>query len=144
MLLYSIWSDSVSGRCFILIHVAQVSLEIALVIFVFVLAVTVLYYGFRPGDGYLLLLTPLLFFLRIPYVVPLVVGLSGSLVSIVPVCSGVCAIQNPLNAMKTAMSRKARPVHWCRPGHLRRIAGTSCINPPSVMTALGQHMDGED
>ena len=36
---------------FILIHVAQVSLEIALVIFVFVLAVTVLYYGFRPGDG---------------------------------------------------------------------------------------------
>ena len=69
---------------FILIHVAQVSLEIALVIFVFVLAVTVLYYGF------LLLLTPLLFFLRIPYVVPLVVGLSGSLVSIVPVCSGVC------------------------------------------------------
>lgn len=48
------------------------SLEIALVIFVFVLAVTVLYYGFRPGDGYLLLLTPLLFFLRIPHVVPLV------------------------------------------------------------------------
>ena len=54
---------------FILIHVAQVSLEIALVIFVFMLSVTVLYYGFRPGDGYLLLLTPLLFFLRIPYVV---------------------------------------------------------------------------
>ena len=42
---------------FILIHVAQVSLEIALIIFVFMLAVTVLYYGFRPGDGYLLLLT---------------------------------------------------------------------------------------
>ena len=70
---------------FILIHVSQVSLEIALIIFVFMLAVTVLYYGFRPGDGYLLLLTPLLFFLRIPYVVPLVVGLSGSLV-----CCGVC------------------------------------------------------
>ena len=35
---------------FILIHVAQVSLEIALVIFVFVLAVTVLYYGFRPSN----------------------------------------------------------------------------------------------
>ena len=61
-----------------------------LIIFVCMLAVTVLYYGFRPGDGYLLLLTPLLFFLRIPYVVPLVVGLSGSLVSIVPVCCGVC------------------------------------------------------
>ena len=43
---------------FILIHVSLVSLEIALIIFVFMLAVTVLYYGFRPGDGYLLLLTP--------------------------------------------------------------------------------------
>ena len=49
-----------------------------------------LYYGFRPGDGYLLLITPMLFFLNLPYVVPLVVGLSGSLVSIVPVCCGVC------------------------------------------------------
>ena len=76
---------------FILIHVAQVSLEIALVIFVFVLAVTVLYYGFRPGDGYLLLLTPLLFFLRIPYVVPrcgrtFLEALCPSFL----VCSGVC------------------------------------------------------
>jgi hypothetical protein len=32
----------------------------------------------------------MMFFLRIPYVVPLIVGLSGSLMSIVPVCCGVC------------------------------------------------------
>lgn len=50
-----------------------------------------LYYGFRPGDGYLLLLTPMMFFLRVPYVIPLFVGLSGSLVSIVPVSCGVCS-----------------------------------------------------
>ena len=49
-----------------------------------------LYYGFRPGDGYLLLLTPMMFFLKVPYVIPLFVGLSGSLVSIVPVSCGVC------------------------------------------------------
>ena len=36
------------------------------------------------------MITPMLFFLNLPYVVPLVVGLSGSLVSIVPVCCGVC------------------------------------------------------
>ena len=41
-------------------------------------------------DGYLLLLTPMMFFLRVPYVIPLFVGLSGSLVSIVPVSCGVC------------------------------------------------------
>lgn len=76
--------------CFILVHVAQVSLEIALIIGVFMLIVLMLYYGFRPGDGYLLLLTPMMFFFKIPYVVPLIVGLSGSLVSIVPVSCGVC------------------------------------------------------
>lgn len=76
--------------CFIIAHVAQVSLEVALIIAVFVLVVMMLYYGFRPGDGYLLLLTPIMFFFNIPYVVPLIVGLSGSLVSIIPVSCGVC------------------------------------------------------
>ncbi len=76
--------------CVILAHVSQVSLEIALIILVLMLLVMMLYYGFRPGDGYLLLLTPMMFFLKIPYVVPLLVGLSGSLVSVVPVCCGVC------------------------------------------------------
>lgn len=76
--------------CFLIAHVSQVSLEVALIIAVFILVVMMLYYGFRPGDGYLLLLTPMMFFLRIPYVIPLFVGLSGSLVSIVPVSCGVC------------------------------------------------------
>ena len=76
--------------CFLIAHVSQVSLEAALIIAVFMLVVMMLYYGFRPGDGYLLLLTPMMFFLRVPYVIPLFVGLSGSLVSIVPVSCGVC------------------------------------------------------
>ena len=77
--------------CFLIAHVSQVSLEAALIIAVFMLVVMMLYYGFRPGDGYLLLLTPMMFFLRVPYVIPLFVGLSGSLVSIVPVSCGVCS-----------------------------------------------------
>ena len=76
--------------CLLLVHVAQVSLEIALIISVFMTAVLLLYYGFRPGDGYLLLLTPMMFFFHIPYVVPLLVGLSGGIVSIIPVSSGIC------------------------------------------------------
>ena len=76
--------------CFLIAHVSQVSLEAALIIAVFMLVIMMLYYGFRPGDGYLLLLTPMMFFLRVPYVIPLFVGLSGSLVSIVPVSCGVC------------------------------------------------------
>ena len=76
--------------CILLVHVAKVSLEIALIIAVFMMAVILLYYGFRPGDGYLLLLTPMMFFVNIPYVIPLVVGLSGSIVSIIPVSAGIC------------------------------------------------------
>jgi len=76
--------------CFLIAHISQVSIEVALIIGVFMLVVMILYYGFRPGDGVLLLLTPMMFFLNIPYVVPILVGLSGSLVSVVPVCSGVC------------------------------------------------------
>lgn len=76
--------------CFVVIHVSRVSLEVALILCMLILAVMMLYYGFRPGDGYLLLLTPMLFFLKIPYVIPLLVGLSGGLVSIVPVSCGVC------------------------------------------------------
>ena len=76
--------------CFVVIHVSRVSLEVALILCIIMLVVMMLYYGFRPGDGYLLLLTPMLFFLKIPYVVPLLVGLSGGLVSIVPVSCGIC------------------------------------------------------
>ena len=75
--------------CFMAVHVSRVSLEVALIICMLMMAVMMLYYGFRPGDGYLLLLTPMMFFLKIPYVIPLIVGLSGSFVSIIPVSCGV-------------------------------------------------------
>lgn len=76
--------------CFILAHVVQVSIEVALLIALLMVSVMMLYYGFRPGDGWLLLLTPIMFFAKIPYVIPLIVGLSGGLASIVPVCCGIC------------------------------------------------------
>ena len=76
--------------CLLLVHVVQVSIEIALIIAVFMMAVLLLYYGFRPGDGYLLLLTPMMFFFNVPYVIPLLVGLSGGVVSIIPVSCGIC------------------------------------------------------
>lgn len=74
---------------FMLLHLSSVSFEMALVMVIVLVIVGILYYGFQPGDSYLLLLTPILFFLKIPYAVPLLVGLSGSLVSVIPVCCGV-------------------------------------------------------
>lgn len=72
----------------ILAHISSVSLELALILLVCFLLVTVLYYGFQPGDSYLLLLTPIFYHFKIPYAIPLLVGLSGSPVSAVPVGCG--------------------------------------------------------
>ena len=75
--------------CLMIAHVYAVSLEMALIAFVLILTIAILYYGFKPGYIYLMVLTPLAFLLKIPYVVPLLVGLGGSLASVIPVGCGV-------------------------------------------------------
>lgn len=74
---------------FMLIHLSGISIEITLVMAIFIVVVGLLYYGFQPGDSYLLILTPMFFLLRIPYAIPLIVGLSGSVISVIPVSCGV-------------------------------------------------------
>lgn len=80
---------TVLAGAFMLAHLSSVSFELALIMTLGVLIVVILYYGFHPGDSYLLILTPLLFLFKIPYAVPLLTGLSGSLLSVIPVSCGV-------------------------------------------------------
>ena len=72
----------------ILSHISTVSIELTLILSVCMLMVAVLYYGFQPGDSYLLLITPIFYILKIPYAVPLLVGLSKTPVAAVPVGCG--------------------------------------------------------
>lgn len=74
---------------FMLAHLSGVSLEVTALMAAFIVVVALLYYGFQPGDSYLLVLTPVFFLLKIPYVIPLVVGLSGGIISVIPVSCGV-------------------------------------------------------
>lgn len=74
---------------YMILHVSQVSMEMAILLVVVIAVISLLYYGFQPGDSILLTLVPLLFYLRIPYVLPLILGLSGSLLSIIPISCGV-------------------------------------------------------
>ncbi len=74
--------------CFMLAHISVVSLEISVLMAAVMAIIILLYYGFRPGDSWLLLVTPLAFFFNIPYAVPLLAGLSCSLTSVIPACSG--------------------------------------------------------
>lgn len=75
--------------CFMIAHVYAVSFEMALIVLVLLLVVAILYYGFKPGDSYLMVLAPLAFLLKVPFAVPLLVGLGGSLTGVIPVCCGV-------------------------------------------------------
>ena len=77
------------AACLLVAHVYAVSLEMALITLVLILTVAILYYGFKPGDSYLIVLTPLAFLFKIPYAIPLLVGLGGSLASVIPVGCGV-------------------------------------------------------
>ncbi len=74
----------------ILAHISSVSLELTLVTGVFLLLVAVIYYGFHPGDVYLMILTPIFFLFRIPYAIPILAGLSCGMTAAVPVACGTC------------------------------------------------------
>lgn len=74
---------------FLLIQLYTASIEVAVITLVFLLIVILLYYGFQPGDSVLLLITPILCFLKIPFAIPLIVGLTGSLISVIPISCGV-------------------------------------------------------
>lgn len=72
----------------LLAHLYALSMEIALVMLVIVLILYLIYYRFSPKYGFVLLLTPVAFLLKIPYVLPVVLGLSATPVTIVPLAFG--------------------------------------------------------
>ena len=55
---------------------------------IFILTIFI-YYSFGKKDSVLLIIVPIFFAIKIPYVIPLVVGLMGSAVSIIPILAGV-------------------------------------------------------
>lgn len=73
---------------FLLAHFYALSLELTIVAVAVLLLMYLLYYRFSPKDTYVVLLTPLLFGLKIPYLIPLAMGLIGTPVSAVSVGFG--------------------------------------------------------
>lgn len=72
-----------------LVHLYAFSLECAVVALAVFLLMFVLYFRFSPNDTVVVLLTPMLFVLKIPYAVPIAMGLIGTPVSAVSVACGV-------------------------------------------------------
>lgn len=74
---------------FSLLYMYALSIEVALVGLSMYLVMFLLFFRFSPKDSLVVVLTPLLFALRIPYVIPIAVGLVCGPASIVSVCCGV-------------------------------------------------------
>jgi hypothetical protein len=70
-------------------HIYAVSLEMAGFAVAVLVVMYLLYFRFSAGDGVLLILVPILFLMKIPYVAPLVVGLLASPFSIVAAAFGI-------------------------------------------------------
>lgn len=74
---------------FIVGHLYTLSVESALIALIIFLLMFLLYFRFSPKDTLAVVLTPVFFFLHIPYVMPLAMGLLGTPASIVSVAFGV-------------------------------------------------------
>ncbi len=76
------------GGVLILAHAYALSLEIFAISAVLLLIMFLLYFRMTPEYGYLLVATPLTFVIGVPYALPLVMGLTGTPVTAVPVACG--------------------------------------------------------
>ena len=74
---------------FIILHMYALSLECAVIVGLVFLLMFVLYFRFTPKDSIAVILTPVCFALKIPYVMPLSMGFVGGPLSCISVSCGV-------------------------------------------------------
>lgn len=87
---------AILAALFMVAHYYALSLECAIVVMALFAVMFLLYARFVPKETVIILLTPILFALKIPYMMPIVVGLVGGPVSIISVAFGViisCLVQ---------------------------------------------------
>jgi hypothetical protein len=77
------------SAAFILGHLYSLAMECALIALVIFVLMFLLYFRFSPKDTLAVLLTPIFFFMHIPYVMPLAMGLLGTPASVVSVSFGL-------------------------------------------------------
>lgn len=84
------WGFSlVVSAMFVIGHTYAMAMECALVALVIFVIMFLLYFRFTPKDALIVLLTPICFFLKIPYLIPVCVGLAGTPAGVVSVGCGV-------------------------------------------------------
>ena len=79
----------IMAALFTLLHLYALSLECTVVVGVAFLLMFLLYFRFSPKDTAVVVLTPICFLMKIPYVIPISMGLVGTPASAVSVACGV-------------------------------------------------------
>jgi len=79
---------AVFSSLFIILHLYALSMECALVALLLLIVMFLLYFRFTPKESVVLLLTPLSFVLKVPYIMPLALGLVRTPASAVSVGCG--------------------------------------------------------
>lgn len=79
----------VISALFVVGHIYAMSMECALIALAVFAIMFLLYFRFTPKDALLVVLTPICFFLKIPYLIPICVGLACTPVSVIAVSCGV-------------------------------------------------------
>lgn len=98
---------------FTVAHMYALSLEVAVVGLCIYLLMFLLFFRFSPKDSLVVVLTPMLFLFKIPYVMPVVMGLVGGPASAVSVGCGVVvyfllsAVTGNANTIKTMGAEEA-------------------------------------
>lgn len=72
-----------------LLHVYFISPILSIIIIVIMLILYLLFVRYTPRQGYVLLAIPILFLLRIPYVIPILLGLVSTPIALIPTSCGV-------------------------------------------------------
>lgn len=74
---------------FILMHFYALSMEMAIVAAAVLFMMFILFLRFTPKEGVVVLLMPIFFILKVPYLLPIIVGLVGTPVSVISIAFGV-------------------------------------------------------
>ena len=80
-----------AGAALTLVHFYALSMPIAVVSLVIFLIMYIFYFRFTPGKAWLVLIAALAFGMKVPFIVPVIFGLLGTPVWIVPAACGTIA-----------------------------------------------------
>ncbi|MDD6213374.1 MAG: hypothetical protein PUB22_09585 [Clostridiales bacterium] len=110
-------------------HVSALSWEGAVVLAAVMLAAVIIHYLFLPGSSFVIVLVPLAFYLKVPYLIPLLVGVFGSALSFLPVGIGVMVYYLMLSLERGAafLSDPGSSIAQCFLQILNGLAGDSML-----------------